>query len=1312
MPGGRVGIALVVMGLLGVGWGMFEAGIRTDWMAERIKAHLLSGIEEATGGSVSIEQVRIGDSRLSVEIEGLEVSDPDDPSAPPFLAVPQASGSVSLWSLVRQRAHLESLSVREPHLRVRISDDGSSNISVPARPSEGSGIAIRDFNLTGGVIEWNGEPFGMEFSGSGLEVVTSSNPKTGRYEIEARLMNPSWDVAGLAVLHGSSLTVVAAADEDGIELREAELDGDDLTCRVEGRLRNLESPSFDGSFSATAQLAPLLTAADYGLPLVSATMELNGSVNWSLASGELNYDGTVVTRDLTVPRHDIEGSLRSSFAGTQDEVMLHSIVGTVLDGTVDGALAVRQLRGVPTVWADGLLSGIPLIRIAEAAGSGPIPWDGIVDVDFSVSGPSLQDLAADVEVVVLPAGGPTKLPVEGSGSFQFNQREGTVSVSGVQIRTPNTEVSVRGQIDDVRQGILEIEAATTSLQALERILATVQPQPLLPRSMPDGRFGFRGQIQAWLGPDPFKGFRGEISVEDFEVAGERWERLVVQCELSRSAVVVHDGELVDGEGRLDVRGTLPLDGSPRLELSLTGDNMDAAKLVRASGFAIPIDGLVSASIDLSGSLADPVATSRIRMRSPSFFGERFGELEAQVNYSGARFELSRALLVRGPSHLSLAGSVDRPTQEITLRLVSNRWSLGEFDWGEILMPGLTGTLQFDLEASGVLGGVRRLSELELSGSWELAEMQEDGLSLGHWTGEIESLRDQPNIDLHWSANILGGVIRGSADVGKVQPSQYSGEVEFREISTSMAARFLDLPTEAVDGTLTGSAEFAGILGGDDTFELSGTIDHADLRIAGLSAGEYALSNVFPMRWGIREGSLRLDSMTMTGPGTEFEIDGQVDLGGVQNVNLSLGGSVNPVLLQAVMPGLALDGGMHVGLRILGNVETPTLDGSVELVDAILTGDTLPFRLNDINGTIRLENGVGAIEHMTATSGGGTISFEGALSPMNAGPEYRLQATAKDVRLDYPANVSSVVDGEFTLTGTGLSNLLNGALTISRVSLQPGQSFGELFGSLGQPQIALTTASSAFLDTQVEIHIGAVSQLPVETDLVRDVEADLDLKVMGTIGAPSILGTIGIAQGEIRMLGTHYQISRGDIRFVNPLQIEPVLDFELETRIRDTDLALVLSGPALALNLSYRSDPPLAFHDLVSLIVVGKEPTVDPSIASERRLSQQSLVQTGADTLLREAIARPVSKRLQRFFGVSRLKVDPQIGGLEANPSARISTEQQIAEQLTLIYSYDLSSAQQQSIRIEWNPDRRWSFIVARDQNGLVGSDVLYKLRLP
>ena len=326
-------------------------------------------------------------------------------------------------------------------------------------------------------------------------------------------------------------------------------------------------------------------------------------------------------------------------------------------------------------------------------------------------------------------------------------------------------------------------------------------------------------------------------------------------------------------------------------------------------------------------------------------------------------------------------------------------------------------------------------------------------------------------------------------------------------------------------------------------------------------------------------------------------------------------------------------------------------------------------------------------------------------------EYRLQSTVEDMRITHPETINSVIDGQFTLSGVGSQSFLNGDVLISRMATRNNITFGDLFAAPAQP-LDGRGAIPMLQGMQLNIRVGAVPNLPVETSLVRDIEADLDLTLVGTMANPSMLGTVGITRGEIGILGTHYRITRGDISFENPIRAEPVLNVELEARIRDVDFALVLSGPGSSLDLTYRSDPPLPFHELVNLVVIGKEPTFDPGIAPRRRIEQQSLVQTGADNLLSQAISRPVSQRLQRFFGVSRLKVDPQVGGLEANPNARISTEQQIAEDLTLIYSYDLSSAQQQAIRVEWTPDRKWSFIVTRDQNGLVGSDVLYKVRLP
>ncbi|MEI9976961.1 MAG: hypothetical protein WDO73_35855 [Ignavibacteriota bacterium] len=40
---------------------------------------------------------------------------------------------------------------------------------------------------------------------------------------------------------------------------------------------------------------------------------------------------------------------------------------------------------------------------------------------------------------------------------------------------------------------------------------------------------------------------------------------------------------------------------------------------------------------------------------------------------------------------------------------------------------------------------------------------------------------------------------------------------------------------------------------------------------------------------------------------------------------------------------------------------------------------------------------------------------------------------------------------------------------------------------------------------------------------------------------------------------------------------------------------------------------------------------------------------GASALLGQALTSPVSGRLQRFFGVSQLRIDPSLPGVENNP---------------------------------------------------------------
>jgi translocation and assembly module TamB len=84
--------------------------------------------------------------------------------------------------------------------------------------------------------------------------------------------------------------------------------------------------------------------------------------------------------------------------------------------------------------------------------------------------------------------------------------------------------------------------------------------------------------------------------------------------------------------------------------------------------------------------------------------------------------------------------------------------------------------------------------------------------------------------------------------------------------------------------------------------------------------------------------------------------------------------------------------------------------------------------------------------------------------------------------------------------------------------------------------------------------------------------------------------------------------------------------------------------------------------------------------------------------------------LQRFFGVSKLRIDPTLSGVENNPQARVTLEQQVTPDITLTYITNVTTSNPQVIRAEWSFSKQWSAVLLREENGLIGLDFFYKRR--
>ncbi len=228
-------------------------------------------------------------------------------------------------------------------------------------------------------------------------------------------------------------------------------------------------------------------------------------------------------------------------------------------------------------------------------------------------------------------------------------------------------------------------------------------------------------------------------------------------------------------------------------------------------------------------------------------------------------------------------------------------------------------------------------------------------------------------------------------------------------------------------------------------------------------------------------------------------------------------------------------------------------------------------------------------------------------------------------------------------------------------------------------------------------------------MAQELQAEADLNLVGTLSNPGMTGRMLVTEGDLIFFGNEYTVNRGVIAFYNPLKIDPQLNVSLETTVKSVDVVLTVTGPIDNLKLSYRSDPPLQFDEVVSLLATGRRPSSDPTIvANEAPPPQQSVGELGETAIVGQAIATPVSSRLERVFGVTELKIDPTFSSGSALPTAALTVQQRVANNVTFTYTQDYSQSNSVLVRVEWTLSRRFSAVATRDINGIFGVDFFYK----
>lgn len=1315
----------------------------TEWFQALIRNEMISRIETLTGGKASLRELFFQPTTLRLRVEGLSVSPSEE--SEPFLEVPAAELDFELESLYSTKLSLEAMTLDSPHFHVIATADGDNNLPPFPLQSDASDImpqelfemAVKRFDVKRGQIRWNDKSVPVSFSSQRVHLQTRFEPVQGRYRANVRLGDSQFS------LHDKRPVLSEAEAEFHVypdRLVAPEIKWASAGTSVIGDLEAnfVDQPQAVFRYRIDAQLSEWTSWLGLA-PLDGGVAQAQGEGRWNGAEGALRYTGSLTISDLMPQARQfaLESiSATADFAGDAQTLRVQNIGAEALGGTLTGEARLEDLTSPSPRYRLALaLAGFPVRPLTMAvrqlpAGVRNAPWASAVSGTIEVEGRGIDDLQAKARIgfEALKAPQTHQIPLRGSLAMGYVSVSQTLRIDKLDLVTDSSHIQLHGSLQAGDRSDLRMRAKLTGLEDVRYWLRQANAEQIAAPFGLSGSAQIDGEVSGQHASQDLR-FKGSLDVKNFTLHGEPWDRLHGSLDISPRKIRVEPARIERAEGGADLSLTADLTDDETKVEALNGrvslQNLPVSSVLGSAAFDQPLTGALNGEVRFSGPLSNPQGSVHLELTEGGAWGRHLDRIVTDARLDGGVLVVDSFRAERGQATLASNGRLDRATEEFDFKVAADGWNLRDlqaFSQNERTPSGL---LALELQGKGRLSSSEDLlDDLFVSGSFGLREVKLEERDIGSFSGKLTT--SGRRVDIGWEGNLLSGSLTGHAEFRPDENGPFSGQCTVNGLDLVYLAGLADLNLHQTSGTVNGQFRFSGEATDSSKFVADGEVTRLQLshsQIPGAERG-YEVWNPFPMRWKVQNKTLDIDRVRLLGDGTDIVVDGTIGLQDgfarkEDSMDVSVEGSFNLAALESFRPAVTARGESELDVRIRGNADQPSIRGLMQVKDGTLRHNSFSNGLSELNGQIRFNENMVRVEGVRAESGGGNLTLGGTLVLRDGRWDYRLQAGIESVRIRYPESISNVIDGRLTYSGTDLRSLLSGEVIVSRVTIGSDLTLADVMASLAQP--TQTPAShQALVNMGLSVRIASVPELLIDTPLIRNVQSNMDLQLSGTAVSPSLRGDLTITQGELSFQGSRYKINRGDINFYNPFRIEPVVNIELETRIRDVDIALIISGPASLPNLSYRSDPPLRTDQLLDLIALARSPTTDPVLATQQTAQQQSLIQSGLNAVLSRAItvsgatsigSRSGSQRLQRFFGVSRLKVDPQSGGAELNPGARISTEQQITQDLTLIYSYDLSEAQQQLVRIEWAPTRQWSFIVTRDENGLVGADILFKKRL-
>jgi translocation and assembly module TamB len=1353
---------LFAMLVIALGW-----FVQSPAFNEMVRNRVVAELEKATGGTVEMRSLTWNVSKMEVEAKDITIHGLEPAIEAPLAHVDRLYARVHVVSFFSADIDLPQLTLDQPIIHVIVKPDGSTNVPEPKIKSTGNplqqlfDLAIGKAEVHNGALLLDQQKIPLDFKAYDLGLVMG-------YQITDKRYDGTLQIGKMDAQFPDLRDIPAAAKAEfslwrnRAQVRSLNVMSQKSTLEMSGTVEPFTRPVVQLTYSATVDLGQ---AGE-----IARVRELRGGAANISGSGTFSADnlgtaGKVVLRDVTYLQ---EGwNIRNVTAGAEfsldrEQIALTKIEGRLLGGRVSGNADVKHYApalettaspvstskprgskatattstgsGTPPVQqgtANLKISGASLGELVRVLSSKSLPLeklnaaasvDGGIQLNWKES-IKRAAVALDLDATAPAQPAPNQLPTSGTLRARYDLYSGTTDISALNLATPHTELNASGSIGS-RTVQLRVAANTNSLLELQPLLAAMG-QSQVPVEI-NGRASFNGTVSGKLKnpdvagrllatdfsylymppvppapPQPRKGVMDSllqlgkatpVPQPPLQPRRIHIDSLATDLQYGHGLLALRNGVLEQGPAHLNIDGSVRLqdgsftDDSP-FELNASLRNASVADLQKTTGMDYPVTGVLNLVLQASGTKNDVSGHGNLSLTGGKAYGYSIKTLRSDIalSHQEAQFENIRVEALGGDMAGALAYNLKN--HEIRSDLHGQNIDIAQV---KELQSGVLqehGTGSFTLKTTGTLQQPTINAHLAVEGL-----VFNDEYTNGSFTLDVESHGER--MQLVGRSQFPRTSIALDGTVEMKDEMQSSVQLQFSDLDVDPLLRSVLKTRITKSSDLTGKASISGPLRRPRALQGSMHVDAFTVEL-----DRIAINSDGPIEVSLTDQVLSMKQVSLKAADTNLTLGGTIDLKGDRPLNLYAKGHLNMALFHALDEEITSYGTSDADVTVKGTVANPVMDGRVVIAHAGFSVIDMPAALGEVNGTMVFNQDRLEVERLSGRVGGGQVNFSGYISYGNT-IAFDLEGKGTDIRFRY-GGVSVTADQQLRLNGTLKSATLAGEVTITRFAQIPALDATSLF-----PQQASTVPdpTSPLNNLRLDVHIISSPELTVQTTLAK-LSGDVDLRLRGTGTRPTLLGRINIAEGDIKLNGTKYHLDRGDITFANALRIDPILDVEATTRVRDFDITIGLHGTMEKLTTTYRSDPPLSSDDIISLLAFGQ--TQEEGYQSSRG---SGLGEGAGNIVLGQAINQMVSNRVSKLFGVSSIRINPAVGGPDNNPSARLTVEQQVSNNVTLTYITNLTQSAQQVIQFEYNINSEYTVQGIRDENGVVSFDLLIRKR--